>query len=327
MLVILQIGDIKIENPVFLAPMAGITDLPYRCLIKEQGGCGLVYTEMVSAKGLVYGNQKTKELLTIDDKERPVALQLFGNQPEVLAEAAEIVVEEVDPELIDLNVGCPAPKIVNSGYGSALMKDPQLLGRIVAAMNQAVPTPITVKIRAGWDRENLNAVQVAKIVESNGAAALAVHGRTREEFYRGQADWEIIKKVKDAIGIPVIGNGDIFSPQDAQEMIEETNCDAIMIARGAKGNPWIFNRVSKYLNSGELVAPPKPEMKIETAINHLKKLVEYKGEYVGVREMRKHTAWYIKGLRNCTAIKDRANQAEDLDEMIAILVEYKAQFN
>jgi hypothetical protein len=193
-LVILQIGDIKIENPVFLAPMAGITDLPYRCLIKEQGGCGLVYTEMVSAKGLVYGNQKTKELLTIDDKERPVALQLFGNQPEVLAEAAEIVVEEVDPELIDLNVGCPAPKIVNSGYGSALMKDPQLLGRIVAAMNQAVPTPITVKIRAGWDRENLNAVQVAKIVESNGAAALAVHGRTREEFYRGQADaaWELI---------------------------------------------------------------------------------------------------------------------------------------
>ncbi|MBM7557162.1 tRNA dihydrouridine synthase DusB [Halanaerobacter jeridensis] len=321
----LKIGDVKVEPPVALAPMAGVTDLPYRRLVKEQG-CGLVYTEMVSAKGLIHGNDKTKQLLTIADDERPVALQLFGDAPEDLAEAAKIVENEAQPEIIDLNVGCPAPKIVSSGYGSALMKRPELLGEIVAAMDQAVDTHVTVKIRAGWDEDQRNAVEVAKIAEENGAQALAVHGRTREEFYQGQADWEIIKKVKAALKIPVFGNGDVFGPEDAEKMLELTNCDGIMIARGAKGNPWIFKRVAHYLNSGEIISPPQPEQKITTAINHLKKLVEYKGEYVGVREMRKHAAWYLKGLRNCTVVKEKVNHAESLEEMTAILQGYREQF-
>ena len=321
----LKIGDVKIDPPVILAPMAGVTDLPYRSLVKEQG-CELVYTEMVSAKGLIYDNEKTQKLLEITDQERPVALQLFGNEPEVLAEAAQIVVEKSAPEIIDLNVGCPAPKVVNSGYGSALMKKPKLLGEIVTAMSEAVSTPVTVKIRAGWDRDNLNAVEVAKIAEANGAQAVAVHGRTREEFYQGQADWEIIKEVKKALEIPVIGNGDVFGPEDAQAMIEATNCDGIMIGRGAKGNPWIFKRVAKYLTTGEIPDMPSPQQKIDTAIDHLRKLVEYKGEYVGVREMRKHAAWYLKGLKNCTVIKDKVNQTESLEEMSSLLKEYRSQF-
>ena len=315
----------KVDPPVALAPMAGVTDLPYRRLVKEQG-CGLVYTEMVSAKGLIYGNDKTKKMLAIAEDERPVALQLFGDQPDILAEAAEIVEAEAKPDIIDLNVGCPAPKIVNSGYGSALMKDPELLGTIVAAMDQAVTTPVTVKIRAGWDSEQRNAVKVAQIAEDNGAQALAVHGRTREEFYQGQADWQIIKEVKEALEIPVLGNGDIFGPEDAEEMIEITNCDGVLIGRGAKGNPWIFKRVAEYLSNGEIIPTPEPQKKITTVINHLKKLVEYKGEYVGVREMRKHAAWYLKGLKNCTAVKEKVNHAENLEEMTAILEEYKKQF-
>ena len=321
----LKIGNLKIDPPVVLAPMAGVTDLPYRRLVKEQG-CGLVYTEMVSAKGLIHGNEKTKKLLTIADDERPVALQLFGNQPKDLAEAAQIVEKESAPEIIDLNVGCPAPKIVSSGYGSALMKTPELLGDIVAAMNAAVETPITVKIRAGWDDEIRNAVKIAQIAEENGAQALAIHGRTREEFYQGQADWQVIKKVKEALEVPVLGNGDVFDPKDAEEMLEKTNCDGVMIGRGAKGNPWIFKRIAEYLSNGEIISLPEPQQKITTAINHLRKLVEYKGEYVGVREMRKHAAWYLKGLKNCTVIKEKINHAESLDEMVAILQEYKKQF-
>ncbi|MGM0501431.1 MAG: tRNA dihydrouridine synthase DusB [Bacillota bacterium] len=321
----LKIGDVEINPPVALAPMAGVTDLPYRSLVKEQG-CGLVYTEMVSAKGLIYDNQKTKEFLTITDEERPVALQVFGNEPQVLAEAAQIVAAESNPEIIDLNVGCPAPKIVKSGYGSALMKTPVLLGEIVAAMSEAVATPVTVKIRAGWDEDNSNAVQIAEIAEKNGAQAVAVHGRTREEFYQGQADWGVIKEVKSALEIPVLGNGDIFGPEDAEAMLKQTNCDGVMIGRGAKGNPWIFHRVAKYLKAGDIPAEPQPQQKIETAQTHLKKLVEYKGEYVGVREMRKHAAWYLKGLKNCTVIKDRLNHAESLGEMIQLLEEYKKQF-
>lgn len=321
----LEIGNVKVDPPVILAPMAGITDLPYRRLVKEQG-CGLVYTEMVSAKGLIHGNDKTRNLLTIAADERPVALQLFGNQPEDLAEAAQIVEQESAPEIIDLNVGCPAPKIVSSGYGSALMKTPELLGDIVAAMDAAVETPITVKIRAGWDDEIRNAVKIAQIAEENGAQALAVHGRTREEFYQGQADWQIIKEVKKALKVPVLGNGDVFGPKDAAKMLKKTNCDGVMIGRGAKGNPWIFKRVAEYLASGKIIPPPAPQEKITTASNHLRKLVEYKGEYVGVREMRKHAAWYLKGLRNCTAIKEKINHAESLGEMLSILQEYKKQF-
>ena len=321
----LEIKGVEIDPPVALAPIAGVTDLPYRRLVKEQG-CGLVYTEMVSAKGLIHGNDKTEKLLTIDPDERPVALQLFGDEPEVLAEAAQIVAAKSEPEFIDLNVGCPAPKIVSSGYGSALMKRPKLLGQIVSAMDNAVEIPITVKIRAGWDDEQRNAVEIAKIAEANGAQALAVHGRTREEFYQGQADWEIIKKVREALTVPVFGNGDVFGPKDAERMLAETDCDGVLIGRGAKGNPWIFKRVAHYLAQNELLAEPDAQEKITTALNHLKKLVEYKGEYVGVREMRKHAAWYLKGLKNCTEIKDRINQAENLNEMQSILKEYRTQF-
>ncbi|MFO7819047.1 MAG: tRNA dihydrouridine synthase DusB [Halanaerobacter sp.] len=321
----LQIGELEIDPPVALAPMAGVTDLPYRSLVKEKG-CGLVYTEMVSAKGLIYGNQKTEGFLTIDDQNRPVAMQLFGGEAQDLAQAAKIVEKKSAPELIDLNVGCPAPKIVKSGYGSALMKSPKRLGEIVASMVEAVSTPITVKIRAGWDKKDRNAVEVAEIAEENGAQAVAVHGRTREEFYQGEADWQIIREVKEAVDIPVLGNGDVFGPEDAKEMLEVTNCDGVLIARGAKGNPWIFKRVAQYLSEGEIPPLPQPEQKIATALNHLKKLVEYKGEYVGVREMRKHAAWYLKGLRNSSSIKDKINQAESLAEVRSILKEYQRQF-
>ncbi|AGB40158.1 putative TIM-barrel protein, nifR3 family [Halobacteroides halobius DSM 5150] len=323
----MKIADIVIEPPVILAPMAGVTDLPYRQVVSEVGGCGLVCTEMVSAKGLVHGNERTEKLLEISNNQQPVSLQLFGNDPQTLAQAAKRVVEISNPEIIDLNVGCPTPKIVKNGYGSALMKEPYLLGEIVKAMDKAVEIPVTIKIRTGWDGERINACQIAKIAQENGAAAIGVHGRTREQFYQGQADWEIIKEVKETVSIPVIGNGDIFKPEDAIEMIDQTGCDAVMIARGAQGNPWIFARTAHYLKIGELLPPPSPQEKIDKTIYHLEKLVDYKGEYVGIREMRKHASWYLKGLRNCTAIKDKINQTQSKEEMKELLIKYQAQFS
>lgn len=322
----LKIGNIQIDNPVILAPMAGVTDLPYRKLVKKMG-CGLVCTEMVSANGLVYENQRTEKLLEIIKEERPVSLQIFGNDPEIMAQAAKRVEEESRPELIDLNVGCPTPKIVKNGYGSALMKEPQLLAQVIKAMVEAVKTPVTVKIRTGWSKDNINAVEIAQIAEDNGAKAVAVHGRTRSQFYSGNADWSIIAQVKKALSIPVIGNGDIYTPEDALKMIEETNCDGVMIGRGAQGNPWIFKRTAHYLKTGELLAPPTPPEKVETAILHLENLVEYKGEYVAVREMRKHASWYIKGLSNCTTVKDTLNQCQTVAEMKAILKEYQKELS
>nr|WP_083900122.1 tRNA dihydrouridine synthase DusB [Orenia marismortui] len=323
---ILLIGDLELDNPVILAPMAGVTDLPYRKIVKKMG-CGLVCTEMVSANGLIHNNRRTEEMLEIDTEERPVSLQIFGNDPEVMAKAAKIVESVSQPEIIDLNVGCPTPKIVKNGYGSALMKEPRLLAQIVKSMVEAVNTPVTIKIRTGWDQDNINAVEIAKIAENNGAQAIAVHGRTRSQFYSGKADWSIIADVKRSVSIPVIGNGDIFSPEDAIKMIDETGCDGIMIGRGAQGNPWIFKRTAHYLKTGELLPLPKSSEKIDIAIEHLDNLVDYKGEYVAVREMRKHTSWYIKGLRNCTVIKDMLNQTKNAFKMKDILLEYRAQLS
>jgi tRNA-dihydrouridine synthase B len=304
--------------------MAGVTDFPYREVVREIGGCGLIYTEMISAKGLVYNNKRTRELLEVIAGSPPVAVQLFGCEPEILAEASQIVMEESSPEIIDLNVGCPAPKVVKNGYGSALMKTPELLGEIVAAMGETVSCPVTVKIRAGWDQEQINAVKIAEIAADNGAQAVGVHGRTREQFYEGEADWKIIKKVKESVSIPVLGNGDVFSPEEVQEMMAETGCDAVLIARGARGNPWIFKQAAHYLEHQELLSPPTVKERIETAISHLQKLVDYKGEYTGVREMRRHAASYIKGLPHCTDVKQQLNQAETQEKMEEILTDYQA---
>lgn len=309
----MQIGNVLLQNNVFLAPMAGVTDLPFRLLCKEQG-CGLVYTEMVSAKGLYYKDKKTETLLQIDEREKPVAVQIFGSDPDIMAQIANEVAK-TGASIIDINMGCPTPKIVKNGEGSALMLKPALIGEIVKAVSQAVDLPVTVKIRKGWDDLHVNADEVAVIAEENGAAAIAVHGRTREQFYSGQADWDIIKKVKRSVKIPVIGNGDITTPEDAKNMIEHTGCDGIMIGRGAQGNPWVFGRVIHYLNTGELLEQPTPQQKIDKAIEHIRLLVEYKGERIGIREARKHVAWYVKGLRNAAKVKQEVNRIDTLNEM------------
>lgn len=318
----MKIGDVKIDYPVVLAPMAGVTDRPYRSIIREMG-CGLIYTEMVSAKGLMYGNDRSANLLDFDKKDDiPVAVQIFGSEPEIMAKAAKLVAER-KPAIIDINMGCPTPKIVNNGDGSALMKNPSLAGEIVAAMSEAIKIPITVKIRKGWDEEHINAIKVAKICEANGAKAVAIHGRTREQFYSGKADWQIIKELKEALQIPVIGNGDIFLPKDAKTMLEETGCDAVMIGRGCQGNPWIFQRVAHYLQFGEILPPPTVEERIQMAIVHLRRHIAYVGEEMGIPQMRKHLAWYIKGLPNCTFVKANIFQLQNLEQIITTLENYK----
>ena len=259
----LKIGNVELDSPVALAPMAGVTDLPFRILCREQG-CGLMCTEMVSAKALLYKNRNTKPLLETKPEERPVAVQLFGSDPDIMSEMA-LMLEEGPYDIIDVNMGCPVPKIVNNGEGSALMKNPKLAGEILSAMTRKLKKPVTVKFRKGFNDESVNAVEFAKMAEQSGAAAVAVHGRTREQFYSGKADWDIIRQVKEAVRIPVIGNGDIFTPQDAGRMMEETGCDGVMVARGAKGNPWIFRRIDHYLKTGEVLPKPKPEEVGKTA--------------------------------------------------------------
>lgn len=317
----MQIGNVKLVNPVILAPMAGVTDLPFRLLAKEMD-CGLVYSEMVSDKGLLYKNCHTLDMLKIDERERPVAMQIFGSEPASMASAAQFV-EQAGTNIVDINMGCPTPKIVKNGSGAALMCQPDLAYRIMKSVVEAVKVPVTVKIRKGWNHTSINAVEMAKLAEKAGIAAIAVHGRTREQFYSGEADWEIIRKVKDSIGIPVIGNGDIRSPYDAEQMLMETGCDGLMIGRGAQGNPWIFRQVARYLATGEILPSPTAEERLSLMLRHLDMLIEYKGEHLGIREMRRHGAWYTKGLHHSSELRLRFNSAICKEDFVAALNEFK----
>lgn len=316
----MRIGTVALENNVFLAPMAGVTDLPFRLLCKEMG-CGLVYSEMVSAKGILYDNKNTEELLHVEEAERPTAIQLFGSDPEILGQMAKKI-EHYPIDIIDVNMGCPAPKIVKNGEGSALGKTPALIGEIVHALVTAQKKPVTIKIRKGFDDNHLNAVEIAKIAEANGASAIAVHGRTREQYYSGKADWDCIREVKKAVSIPVIGNGDVFTPEDAKDLFEATGCDAIMVGRGAQGNPWIFKRILHYLETGELLPEPTAQERIEKSLRHARMLVDYKGEYIGIREMRKHMASYMKGLPGVAQLRGKINETNRIEEMEELLYGY-----
>ena len=313
----LKIGNLEFDNNIILAPMAGVTDLPFRLLCKEQG-CGLLYSEMVSAKAVYYNNKNTKELLRVLPEERPIALQLFGSEPELMAEQAAKL-EEGPYDIFDINMGCPVPKVVNNHEGSALMKEPQLVWKIVNAMVKAVDKPVTVKIRKGFDDTMVNAVEIAKIIEDAGGAAVAVHGRTREQYYSGKADWDIIKQVKEEVSIPVIGNGDIFSAEDGVRMLEYTGCDGIMIGRGARGNPWIFSQLNAYLNEGKVIERPTITELKDMVLRHTDLQVKYKGEYIGIREMRKHIAWYTAGYPNSASLRAKVNLAESREDIEMLL--------
>ena len=316
----MQIGSIKLVNPVILAPMAGVTDLPFRLLAKEME-CGLVYSEMVSDKGLLYKNCHTLDMLQIDERERPVAMQIFGSEPSSMAKAAQFV-EQAGTDIIDINMGCPTPKIIKNGSGSALMCQPDLAYRIMVSVVEAVKVPVTVKIRKGWSNASINAVEMAKLAEKAGIAAVAVHGRTREQFYSGEADWDIIRQVKESVGIPVIGNGDIRTPYDAEKMLNETGCDGLMVGRGAQGNPWIFRQIVEYLASGKILPPPTVEERLAVMLRHLDMLIEYKGEFLGIREMRRHGAWYTKGLHHSAELRLKFNQAVTKADFISVLDEF-----
>lgn len=313
----MKIGNVELANRVFLAPMAGVTDMPFRVLCKEQG-CGLVYTEMVSAKGMHYQDEKSTRLTLLAEGEKPGAVQIFGSEPEIMAGVVEKL-NGSDASLIDINMGCPAPKITKNGEGSALMKRPQLVEKIVKAVVGVSKKPVTVKIRKGWDEDSVNAVEIARIAEACGASAVAVHGRTREQYYSGKADWNIIRQVKQAISIPVIGNGDVTGPREAKRLFEDTGCDAIMIGRGAQGNPWIFSRILTFLETGDIESEPTPEEKINTIIRHMNMLIEHKGERTGILEMRSHIAWYIKGLRDAAHTKQKIFTMNNQEEIINLL--------
>ncbi|QIB28075.1 tRNA dihydrouridine synthase DusB [Caloranaerobacter azorensis] len=318
----MKIGNIETKNNVFLAPMAGITDMAFRLICSELGA-GLVYSEMISSKGLYYADKKTYELMKIDENERPIALQIFGHEPDIMAHVVLSVLNKRDDiDIIDINMGCPAPKIVKNGDGSALLKEPKIVRQIVRAVVKASNKPVTVKIRMGWDEKNINAVEIAKIIEEEGASLVIIHGRTREQFYSGKANWDIIRKVKNNVSIPVVGNGDIFTPEDAKKMIDYTGCDGVMIGRGSQGNPWIFKRIVALIENGEEIPPPTNREKIDMAIKHFELLIKLKGERIAVREMRKHIGWYIKGMPKAADMRRRINTIDNRDEIIDVLNKY-----
>ena len=314
----LKIGSVTLPNNLILAPMAGVTDLPFRLLCKEQGA-GLLCMEMVSAKAILYKNRNTESLLEIDPRENPVSLQLFGSDPEIISTIAHQI-EERPFDILDLNMGCPVPKIVNNGEGSALMKNPKLAGEIIRRTVRAIDKPVTVKIRKGFDDEHINAVEMAKIAEDAGSAAVAVHGRTREQFYSGKADWDIIRQVKEAVSIPVIGNGDLLTAEDVIAMEAQTGCDGFMIARGAQGNPWIFRQILHYFETGEHLAKPTLEEVTQMILRHARMMLEFKGEYIGIREIRKHAAWYTAGYPNSARLRVAINNVESFEALEELLM-------
>ncbi|MDY3928605.1 MAG: tRNA dihydrouridine synthase DusB [Clostridia bacterium] len=316
----MKIGNTELKHNIFLAPMAGVSDLPFRNLCFEYG-CGFAYTEMVSAKGLYYKDKKTESLMKLDNQKGQSAIQIFGSEPDIMAQIIPEVMK-YNPSAIDINMGCPTPKIVNNGDGSALMKNPGLVGRVIRAVSDAADVPVTVKFRKGWDEKSVNVIELAKIAEANGASAICVHGRTREQFYSGAADWDIIEKVVKAVSVPVIGNGDIFTCYDAKRMLDETGCAGVMVARGAQGNPFIFRQINELLTTGSVEFVPSEQDKILTAIRLLKGLVKEKGENRGVKEARKHIAWFIKGIRGSSELKNKIFKLSAASEVTAALEDF-----
>lgn len=315
----MKIGNVVLDNNVILAPMAGVSDLPFRLLCKEQG-VGMTCSEMVSAKAISFQNKNTEALLETAPQERPVSLQLFGSDPDIISEMAAYI-EDRPFDVLDINMGCPVPKVAGNGEGSALMRNPKLVGEIISKTVRRIKKPVTVKIRKGFTEQEVNAVEIARIAEASGAAAVAVHGRTREQYYSGTADWEIIRQVKEAVKIPVIGNGDVTSAQKAKQLLEETGCDGIMVGRAAQGNPWIFKEITHYLATGELLPRPDKAGVRDMMLRHARMQIEYKGEYIGMREMRKHVSWYTAGYPNSAKLRGVINAVESYEELEALLME------